>query len=524
MANQEDAGVKKPNLQEEYTKQQLIEFRRCMNGFGGALYFLSNYFYIQHPVRGSMLFKPWPYQIELLDVYHNYRKSIAMISRQGGKTTVAAAYLLWYSIFTNDSTILIASKDGESSVDIMERIKYGYEMLPYWLKPGVTKYNIKTISFDNGTKILSRATTPKTGRGLSISLLYLDEYAFVNPRFQSEFWSSISPTLTTGGKCMITTTPSSPDDQFSVLWNGANDNIDHNGNVTSVGKNGFKSYFADWTKIPGRDHAWEREERISLGDEKFEREHNLKFITAEETLVSSFTLSRIKKDSLIEPIVKTGQIRWYSQPKNNHKYCVALDPAMGTGGDYAAIQVFELPTMNQVAEWMDNLTNPENQVNLLKFITESIKETAPKSEIYWSLENNAVGEAPLSTIRQLGEDYVAGDMLTDPVRMRKGERKGYTMTNPIKLKMCSKIKSWLEYGAMTIHSKALHKQLQTYISKQNTYKAKSGYNDDLISSLLIIACMIDFMSNWDDATFNKLHQDLKNTQAEMEDPMPVMIS
>ena len=32
-------------------------------------------------------------------------------------------------------------------------------------------------------------------------------------------------------------------------------------------------------------------------------------------------------------------------------YVVTLDPCAGTGGDNAAIQVVELPTMKQVGEW-----------------------------------------------------------------------------------------------------------------------------------------------------------------------------
>ena len=56
------------------------------------------------------------------------------------------------------------------------------------------------------------------------------------------------------------------------------------------------------------------------------------------------------------PLVNMGQTRWYKKPTPQYTYAVALDPSMGTGGDNAAIQVFELPSYEQVAEWQHNTT------------------------------------------------------------------------------------------------------------------------------------------------------------------------
>ena len=51
---------------------------------------------------------------------------------------------------------------------------------------------------------------------------------------------------------------------------------------------------------------------------------------------------------------------------------VSLDPSMGTGGDYAAIQVFELPTFEQVGEWHHNTTPMNQQVRILQGITKHL--------------------------------------------------------------------------------------------------------------------------------------------------------
>ena len=51
-----------------------------------------------------------------------------------------------------------------------------------------------------------------------------------------------------------------------------------------------------------------------------------------------------------------------SKLKSTESYVVALDPSMGTGGDNAAIQVFELPSYEQVAEWQHNTSPVQVQV------------------------------------------------------------------------------------------------------------------------------------------------------------------
>jgi len=109
---------------------------------------------------------------------------------------------------------------------------------------------------------------------MSITLLYLDEFAFVRPTIAKEFWTSITPTLSTGGKAIITSTPNSDEDQFAYIWKGANKIEDEFGNPRpdGVGINGFKAFRAFWREHPDRDDKWAAEQRSQLGDERFRRE------------------------------------------------------------------------------------------------------------------------------------------------------------------------------------------------------------------------------------------------------------
>ncbi len=113
-------------------------------------------------------FKIHMYDVEIDDISHlYYANNIA-----SHNTTCACAYILWKAIFNEDQTILIAANKLSSALEIMSRIRYIYEELPEFLKPGVTVYNKSSIEFDNRSRIISRATTPDAGRGLSVSLLY----------------------------------------------------------------------------------------------------------------------------------------------------------------------------------------------------------------------------------------------------------------------------------------------------------------------------------------------------------------
>jgi hypothetical protein len=264
--------VKPPHRRQTYNESELEQFMLCADPESGPIYFMDNFFYIQHPTRGKMLYHPFEFQRRLIETYHNYRYSISLMPRQTGKSTSAAGYLLWYAMFVPDSTILIAAHKYTGAQEIMQRIRYAYELCPNHIRAGATSYNKGSIEFENGSRIVSQTTTETTGRGMSISLLYCDEFAFVRPTIAREFWTSISPTLSTGGKAIITSTPNSDEDMFAFLWKGANKTLDEHGNTMALGRNGFRAYRAYWREHPDRDEVWAAEQRQQLGEDRFRRE------------------------------------------------------------------------------------------------------------------------------------------------------------------------------------------------------------------------------------------------------------
>jgi hypothetical protein len=511
--------VKSPHTRQVYTQQQIDEFRQCADPVTGPMYFMDNFFYIQHPTQGRMLYHPYAYQRRLIETYHNHRFSISMMPRQTGKSTSAAGYLLWYAMFRPDSTILVAAHKYTGSQEIMQRIRYAYESVPDHIRAGAVDYNKGSLTFDNGSRIVSATTTENTGRGMSISLLYADEFAFVRPTIATEFWTSISPTLATGGKAIITSTPNSDEDQFALLWKGANRMEDEYGNPTEVGMNGFRAYRAFWNEHPDRDEAWAQQQRAALGTDRFRREHDCEFIINDETLIAPAKLIDLQGR---EPEYKTGEVRWYKKPEKDRIYVVGLDPSLGTGGDPAAIQVFEANSTEQVAEWRHNRTDIPTQVRILSNIIQHIYDiTRDDKVIYYTVENNSIGEAALISIAEYGEENIRGYFLSEPGGSSgRRFRKGFNTTHKPKLAACAKLKHLVESNRMRVHSRSLISEFKTFVASGTSYAAKQGETDDLVMATLLVIRMLQILQSY----HSDLDTHMRDHTETMIEPLPFVMS
>jgi len=348
-----------------------------------------------------------------------------------------------------------------------------------------------------------------------------DEFAFVRPTIAREFWTSISPTLSTGGQAIITSTPNSDEDQFAFIWKQANKSVDEYGNPTKngLGINGFYAYKSDWWEHPDRDDKWKEEEMGRIGEERFRREHGCEFLIYDETLINSTTLIDMEGKG---PIEKQGQVRWYKKPQKGKTYVIGLDPSLGTGGDPAAIQVFELPTMIQCGEWQHNKTPIQRQIGILKEICDYIAEmTQTPNNIYYSIENNTLGEAGLVVISDMGEENIKGTFLSQPVTPGSSRlhRKGFTTTNRSKLTVCAKFKSLIESKKMIINSQNLISELKTFVAHGASFSAKQGERDDLVMASLLALRMTQALQSFD----SELDSHMRDGADDFQAPMPFIM-
>ena len=151
-------------------------------------------------------------------------------------------------------------------------------------------------------------------------------------------------------------------------------------------------------------------------------------------------------------------------------------------------------------------------------------ETKNENGIYWSVENNSIGEAALIVINDFGEENIAGMFVSEP--MRKGHvrkfRKGFNTTHGSKITACSRLKTMIENDKMTVHSKPFISELKNYVATGSSYQAKLGSTDDLISATLLAIRMMSVLKDWDPRIYNTFNQ-AENIE-DYEPPMPIFIS
>lgn len=458
-------------------------------------------------------------------------------------TTVAAAYILWFAMFHPDQTILLLGNIFSAAMETMSRIRYAYEECPDHIRDGVIDYNKSEIKFENKSRIIARATTGNAARGLSVNLLYLDEFAFVADNIQEEFWSAVSPTLaSSGGSCIITSTPNTEYDQFAKIWKESNTFVDEENGIykdeNDTGINDFKGIMVTWDKHPDRDEEWARKEEYKIGTSKFLREYNCEFVSYQETLINGLKLQEISRQTVRDPVRVTGSdkgaVQWFKDVEYGMTYAVALDPAGGTGGNDAAIQVYELPTLRQVAEWRDNETSIPDQIRLMYKI---LNELAYRMEergavnvedhLFWTIESNNIGEAGVLVIKNFGIDNFPGQIINEPRRTRGKIRVGLTTSKSTKKTACFSMQKLMETFRLEVASRHLHKQLNDFIKQgieEGVYKAKNGTKDDLVSATLLIVRMIDIIAKFEYRTAGVIREDIESQDLLFQHQLPFFMN
>jgi hypothetical protein len=218
------------------------------------------------------------------------------------------------------------------------------------------------------------------------------------------------------------------------------------------------------------------------------------FIINDETLIAPAKLIELQGH---EPMYKTGQVRWYQHPKPDRLYVVSLDPSLGTGGDPAAIQIFEANTTEQVGEWRHNRTPIPEQIRILADICKHINEKTNSPEnIYYSIENNTIGEAALISIAEYGEENIPGYFLSEPGGGNRRYRKGFNTATKSKLAACNKLKTLIENGRMKIRSSGLVSELKTFVAHGVGFAAKPGETDDLVMSTVLAVRMMQQLQSF----------------------------
>ncbi len=188
-----------------YTAEEDLEYIKCKIDLE---YFANNYCKIKSEDGKIKQMQLRDYQYDVLTTYKNNRV-INMSSRQSGKTITAAITMLHYCLFNNDKGVMIVANKADTVIEIIDKIKNIYKLLPFFLKGGIINQNTRSIVFENGCRIKSSARTKEPAIGFTIDFLYMDEFAHVPNTIARAYYKAVIPTVSSikDSKIIITSTP-----------------------------------------------------------------------------------------------------------------------------------------------------------------------------------------------------------------------------------------------------------------------------------------------------------------------------
>ena len=449
-------------------------------------YFINQYCTIQHPQRGKIKFKLYDFQYEVLKEYQNHDYNVILKSRQLGISTLSAAYSLWMMLFQNDKNILVIATSKDTAKNLITKVRIMYEGLPAWLKTAIVENNKLSLIFKNGSQIKAIASNESAGRSEALSLLILDEAAFIEKI--DTIWTAAQQTLATGGRCLAISTPNGVGNWFHKTWQDAEN-----------GSNKFNTIKLHWTCHPERDQEWRDEQNKILGPSQAAQECDADFLSSGRSVVDPLILEWYKEKMCCEPVERSGFDRnlWiWGYPDYSKQYLICADVARGDGTDYSTAQVFDIEEMEQVAEYKGQLGTTEFGNFLIELGTKY-------NDALLVVENNNIGWATLQTIIDRGYEnlfyqeknhLVVDEDNKHTNRYRsidKNKIPGFTTTLKTKPLIVAKMEEYTREKMVKLKSTRLIDELFVFIYKNSKTEALDGYNDDLVMSYSILLWIRD---------------------------------
>ena len=500
-------NLKKANVQQEWTEEQVKEYARCMQD---PLYFIQTYVQIVSLDEGLIPFKMYPFQKEMVGTFHKNRFTICKLPRQSGKSTTMISYLLHYSLFNPSVNIAILANKAATARDLLGRLQLAYEHLPKWLQQGVMSWNKGSLELENGSKILASSTSASAVRGGSYNIIFLDEFAYVPSNVAEQFFSSVYPTISSGKstKVMIVSTPHGMN-MFYKLWTDAEEK-----------RNSYIPIEVHWSEVPGRDEKWRKETIANTSEQQFQTEFECEFLGSIDTLITPHKLRTLAYKT---PLQSNAGLDVYEQPQKGHTYFMVADVSRGTKNDYSAYVVFDVTQVpyRVVAKFRDNEVKP------LLFPQKIYHVARAYNQAFVLVEVNDIGEQVANAL-QFDMEY--DNLVMASMRGRAGQimgggfsggkaQLGVRTTKAVKKIGCSNLKQLLESDKIIVEDFDCINELSTFIVKGSSFEADDGCNDDLVACIFIF-CWATDQSYFKELTNNDVREQMfKDQQDQLEQDM-----
>lgn len=501
--------LRRGNIVFEYTDAELKEIAKCANDI---VYFAETYAVVMTD-NGIQQVKLREYQKDLLRDFQHNRFNIVLASRQMGKTVTASIFNAWYLTFNYDKTTLLLANKSESTKEIIDKAKVVIENLPFFMKPGIIKYDVMNVRADNGCRLVGQSTTAKSGIGFTIHNLYLDEFAHVHPTIVNSFYENVYPTLSASkiSRINITSTPNGFNKFFEIYADA------------EKGLNEYKATRIDWWQHPDRDDAWYKRELGNLGSEDaFNRQYGNEFTSSSSLLLSPGTMKNIRKNAKkfiwhdIEEfenahIDTEGFLSFHpgfdiEEAGNEEKYYLfTVDIAEGNGGDYSVINMFEVEPLPD--KDIEDYINPGamydffriNQIGIFRSNEHPIEDFAKilyilaldvfnAENVKLIIEYNTYGSILL---QYLSTVFPGRNEFEDELVLRfkhrhdaKSPKPGIRLKSDNKSVFCQNFKKFIEINRVKINDIQTVQEASLFgIVKNGSYGAQMGNDDSIMTCI-----------------------------------------
>ena len=450
------------------------EYVRCAND---PVYFLKKYSFIQHPIKGKIPFALYDFQEKTVEEFMQHRLSIILKARQLGISTLTAGYSLWMMTFHQDKNILVIATKQEVAKNLVTKVRVMHANLPSWLKQPCVEDNKLSLRYKNGSQIKAVSSGEDSGRSEALSLLILDEAAFIDKI--DTIWAAASQTLSTGGQCIALSTPNGVGNWFHRTWMDAEDRL-----------NDFNFIKLHWTIHPDRGDEWRKEQDSLLGPSLAAQECDCDFITSGQSVVDGLILEEYRNTQVKEPMEKRGidsNVWIWQAPNYTKDYVVCADVSRGDSSDYSAFHVLDVESLEQVAEYKGRMSTRDYGNLLVNIATEY-------NNALLVVENNNIGWAAIQQVIDRGYEnlfYMSKDLQVVDVhrqinnKINRAEKQlvpGFTLTSKTRPLVVSKLEEFFREKLVTVRSQRLIDELFVFIYNGSRAEAMAGYNDDLVMS------------------------------------------
>lgn len=453
----------------------LEEYIKCRHN---PVYFLNEHAAISHPTKGLIPFELWDFQERCVEEFVKHRFNVILKSRQMGISTITAGYIAWMLRFYKEKSVLVVATKATVAKNVISKIKTIYANLPGYLKPDLETDNQFSIKLKNGSFCKAVPTSEDAGRSESLSLLVIDEAAFV--KWADKIWTAAYPTLATGGSAIVLSTPNGAGNFFHKCYTEAERK-----------KNDFNPIKLPWYLHPDRDENWFQLETENMSKKEIAQEYECDFIASGDTVIDPQDITFYHNNFICDPIEKTnydGNLWIWKHAAVKGKYIISADVARGDGGDFSACHVLDIENYEQVAEYQGQIP-PDEFAYLLVNLAEKYNDALIVCE------NNSIGYATLQKLVDLKYEniYYSSKDVKPYVDLRasgaqynsKNQTLGFQTTARTRPLIISKLEEDIRNKELIIRSTRTLDELRTFVFISGRPQAMRAYCDDLVMSLAI---------------------------------------